>query len=160
MSLLELTDFVERLSSDQKVKFFYKVQGSGTLGSFEMLENDMDVFRMVSDGLRYRDVEMFMVVPPKPLKIDFIYAANKPIQLSDDEDDMDDKQGCDYHSMGNNDQYTDFEFASEGREPEVEHEVDLEVEADDEAEVEEEVVSEAEPEVEETTTKLSGRMMK
>ena len=63
MSLLELNDFAERLGYGQKVEIFYKVQGSGTLGSFEMLENDMDVFRMVSDGLRYRDVEMFMVVP-------------------------------------------------------------------------------------------------
>ena len=50
----------------------------------------MDLFGIVSDGLRYREVEMFMVVPSKPLKMDFTYASNKQIELSDDEDDMED----------------------------------------------------------------------
>ena len=69
--MLELKDFAERLGYDQYVDFFYKIQGSRTLGSFAKLENDMDVFGLVLDGLRYIEVEMFMVVPPKPLKIDF-----------------------------------------------------------------------------------------
>ena len=77
MSLLELNDFAERLGYDQKVEFFYQVQGSITTGSFEQLENDMDVFGMVSDDLRNREVEMFMVVSPKPLEMDFTYVANK-----------------------------------------------------------------------------------
>ena len=47
MSLLELNDFAERLGYDQKVELFYKFQGSKTVGSFEKLENDMDVFGMV-----------------------------------------------------------------------------------------------------------------
>ena len=57
MSMLELNDFAERLRYDQKGEFFYNVQGNGTLSSFEKLDNDMDVFGMVSDGLRYREVE-------------------------------------------------------------------------------------------------------
>ena len=40
---------------------------------------------------------MFMVVLPKPLEMDFTYVANKPIELSDDEDDTEggnEEQGC------------------------------------------------------------------
>ena len=86
VSLIELQDFAERLGYEKNVSFYYKVNGSGSIGSFELLDNDMDVFGMVSEVGEDRVAELFMVVQPKPLKLDFAYSMKKPIVLSDDDD--------------------------------------------------------------------------
>ena len=68
------------------MSFYYKVNGSGSTGNFEQLDNDTDVFGMVSEVGEDRVAELFMVVQPKPLKLDFAYSTKKPIVLSDDDD--------------------------------------------------------------------------
>ena len=47
MSMIELQDFAERLGYEEKMFFWYKVEGDGSVGSFEKLDNDIDVFGMV-----------------------------------------------------------------------------------------------------------------
>ena len=86
MSMLALEDFAERLGIEEEVTFQDWVRSGNLLGQLHDLEDDMDVLSLVSmvgkDGI----VEIFIIVPVKPLHVDYSAIAINLDDSSEEEE--------------------------------------------------------------------------
>ena len=85
MSLLELDNFADILGYEEKVTYKYRIGLPTHIEAYKDLVVDMDVLAMVSLVSRDKVVEMYMVVPIKPLASDFTCSKFEHVVISDDD---------------------------------------------------------------------------
>lgn len=110
ISMFELLDFASRLGYNGRVNLFYKPNRGGRFEGFEPLQTQTDVVELRKMLNEDRLLVVYMVVPAKPIKLDFTLCAEKPIELSSDDetvvddDARDDECNCSDHDETKHDE--------------------------------------------------------